>query len=157
MRCLPLVISHAIQGIDELLVEWDLDRNGMPEIYWPPGLIADPDENGNTAIALIKNASDDELNQAREIFWAFMSLPSLLDLLGAAGPSGELKFTRELSVPISALKKSIIQIPAWRLVLLVNFLAFEKQAPDQSQLIKRDNNTMISMYWVLKSGIMDPK
>jgi hypothetical protein len=120
----------------QLTAELGMDRQAVPEIDRPTGLMAHPDECENGGISLIRNSSDPELNGAREMCRAFLALPSLMKSMGAIGWGDKSKIVRELSATIPALKNSARVIPAWRLILLVNFLSFQKQDPDGANSIR---------------------
>jgi hypothetical protein len=127
--------------LGQIADEFGLKADSIPEINWPPGLMAHPADGENAGVTLIQSATDAELNIVRSIYRAFLRLPDFVDVLDAIGLGGNLKATREISAPIPMLKESVRAIPAWRLFLLVNFLAYQKQEPE---LAKSAGNANLS-------------
>jgi len=123
--------------VSEIAAEWGMDQNAIVPAHWPGGIMANPAEMENGGIVLIQTATDEQLDAARNIYWLFLRSPSLINFLEGNGLSGELKLTKELMGSIPILKKSIQTIPAWSLFLLVNFLAVQKQAPEEAELIQK--------------------
>lgn len=142
--------ENAVLG--RVAAEWGMNGGTIPEVSWPAGLMANPDETVNPGISLLLNSRDEELNAAREIYLAFLALPQLMGFMEAAGLGGNLELTRQFCSPIPHLKYSVRQTPAWRLFLLVYFLTFQKQDPERAKLIRTVNYRVISMHWAEKSG-----